>query len=174
MSNLNAAQLVVLKADILADPALNSQPQNEDGAFAIAAVYNTIVIPDFFVFRTKVSKSDIVNMVSPTGTTFSWSGAGGFIARSIQEQTAWQEIFNSDEQVNPSLANVRQAFLDIFSGAGAAAVANKTHLAAMSWRKATRVEKLFATGTGTTVSPALMAFEGPLSLQDVLLARSLP
>jgi hypothetical protein len=67
--------------------------------------------------------------------------------------------------VNPSLPQVRQAFLDIFSGAGNAAL-NRAHLAVVGRRKATRLEQVFAVGTGSTADPAVMGVEGRLSLND--------
>jgi hypothetical protein len=39
-------------------------------------------------------------------------------------------------------------------------------------RSATRGEKLFASGTGTTEAPATMGFEGDLTWQDVQSART--
>jgi hypothetical protein len=169
---LTPAQSATLKADILADSALAAQPMNADGHFAIAAAYNLAASPAFWVWRSLVPKGDFVNNVGPDGTTFNWTG-NGFITRSVGEQTAWREVFNGTSAVNPSLANVRQAFADIFSGTGNAA-ANRTHLLAIARRTATRAEKLFAVGTGSTASPATMAFEGDIQFQDVELARNLP
>jgi hypothetical protein len=166
---LTLAQLQVLKAAILADPAFAAQPQNSDGAFAIALAMNLSAVPDFWVWRTAVGKGELVQSTSVDGTTFTWVG-NGFITRSVGEQTAWQELFG-DGACNPSLASVRQAFLDIFSGSGNAA-ANRTHLAAMGRRVATRAEQLFAVGTGSTASPALMGAEGALTYQDVAQARN--
>ena len=169
---LTQAQLVTLKADILADPILNAHPMNPDGAFAIALAYSVIVTPDYWVWRTSVEKKEIVSQASQDGTTFTWAGSG-FITRSVGEQTCWEQLFNSTQTCNPSLPNVRQAFQDIFSGAGNAA-SNRTHLLVVGRRKANRVEKLFATGLGTTGSPSTMGFEGNLAYQDVENARSLP
>lgn len=169
---LTLTQLQAIKADILANGDLNSQPNNSDGAFEIARLYNLAASPDFWAWKTRVTKDELTNSVSVDGTTFTWVG-NGFITRSAGEQTAWRELFNGNNQINPSLANVRQAFQDIFSGTGNAA-ANRTHLLAVARRKASRVEKLLATGTGTTGSPATMAYEGPIGFQDILDARNLP
>jgi hypothetical protein len=67
------------------------------------------------------------------------------------------------------LPNVRQAFTDIFSGTGNAAT-NRTHLQAVSKRAANRLEKLFATGTGSLASPATMTVEGSISYDEVMRA----
>lgn len=170
---LTPAQLATLKADIEADPAFASVPNNDDGHFLIADAYNLTASPDFWVWRTKVTKNEYVQSTSVDGTTFNWTGAG-FITRSQGERDAWREMFNGTETANPSLANVRQAFTDIFSGGTAPAPANRTHLTTVSRRKALRIEKLFATGTGSTASPGLMTYEGTITYQDVAAARNLP
>lgn len=167
---LTTAQLAAIKADILADSALNAFPNSNDGNFAIAAAYSVTASPDYWVWRTRVTKAEMVQETSVDGTTFNWTG-NGFITRSAGEQAAWQQIFNGELACNPSLPNVRQAFLDIFSGTGNAA-ANRTHLSTISRRKANRVEKLLATGTGSTASPATMGFEGTLTYQDIEAARN--
>ena len=170
---LTTAQLTILKADILADPVLNAQPNNSDGAFAIAEAYNLTAVPDYWVFRTSVTQSEYVGTTTPEATTFSWPQ---YIARSQAERDGWREMFADGGFGNPSRPNVRQGFQDIFSGATAPPVAQRAHLANVSRRKATRAEKLLivAGGLGTTASPSTMAFEGALTYQDVLAARTLP
>jgi hypothetical protein len=182
--NLTPAQLQTLKTNIAANTAevnyqgvptaINALPNNDDANFAIAAWYNLAANPSFWAWRTSVAKGEFVNSVGPEGTTFNWTG-NGFITRSVGEQTAWREIFNGTNTVNPSLANVRQAFADIFSGTGNAA-ANRTHLLSIGRRLTTNAEKLFASGTGSTGSPATMSTtaEGSLSYQEVNTARNLP
>lgn len=169
---LTDAQLPALKADISSDATLNAFPNTIDGAFEIAKAYNLTATPDFWVWRSSVTKSEYVQGVGPEGTTFTWVG-NGFITRAAGEQMAWAEIFNHVQACNPSLPNVRQAFTDIFSGTGNAAT-NRTHMTAVSRRKATRGEKLYASGTGSTASPATMGFEGQITFQDVYKARNLP
>jgi hypothetical protein len=169
-SRLTPAQLTTLKADILADATLNAQPNSPDGNSAIADAYNTAAAPDFWVWRSWVSRDELVARPSIDGTTFSWTGTG-YITRSQGERDAFLAIFDARGNVNPSLTSVRTAFSDIFSGNTAPAPANRTHLLTVSRRKATRIEKLFATGTGSTASPALMAFEGTVTYVDVEAAR---
>lgn len=166
------AQMQAMKADILADGTLNAQPNTPEGNAVVAALYNATATPDFWVWKSGVSKTDLTNSIGPDGTTFAWTG-NGFITRSVGELTAWQEIFDAQGMTNPSLANVRQAFADIFSGAGNAA-ANRTHLLAVARRRATRLEKLLATGTGSTGSPATMGYEGRIEYWEIEAARLLP
>lgn len=172
---LSTAQLQTLKADLAANAntvlvggvatAISAVPRNGDTAFAVAAWYNLAASPDFWVWKSSVSKGELVQVTSVDGTNFNWSG-NGFITRSAGEQAAWREIFNGTGACNPSLPNVRQAFADIFSGTGNAA-ANRTHLLAIARRKASAAEKLFTTGTGSTGSPGVMGPEGGLSVTNV-------
>lgn len=175
---LTLAQLQALKAFIAADPTLDAFPHNADGAIDILPLLNVNAAPDYWVWRTSVTKNEYTNTVSPDGTTFNWTGAG-FITRSVGERDAWRELFNGagvgNNAVNPSLANVRQAMQDIFSGATAPAPANRTHLLAMSRRKARVGEKLFAIATvggsgtrGSTANPDTMSPEGTITAANVL------
>jgi hypothetical protein len=168
---LTTAQLAILKAAILADATLNAQTNTNVGNSVIADTLNTSASPDFWVWRTSVSKDEYVGATSVDGTTFSWTGAG-FITRSQGERDAFREIFSAAGTCNPSLPSVRAAFTDIFSGATAPAPANRTHLATVSRRKALAIEKLFATGTGSTASPATMGREGVITPDDIEQARS--
>lgn len=164
---LTPTQLQILKADIAADPILSAYPNTADGNFEIAKAYNALATPDFIVWRTNVPESDFTDLTSPETTNWSWPA---FIARSIQEQNGWARMFAAGF-INPSRPNVRQGILDIFSGTQNPAQQQRAHCAAIAKRKATRVEKLFATGTGTLATPATMGFEGSLSFQDVEEAR---
>lgn len=170
---LTQSQLQTIKNEILADPVLNAYPNTADGNFAIAAALNLTAVPAWWVWRQHVSKADFVQGASIDGTVFNWTGTG-FITRSAGERDAWREMFNGEGFANPSLANVRQAFLDIFSGAIEPAPSNRTHLRAVARRTASRVEKILATGTGSTSAPGTMTFEGAISFQDVQDARNLP
>ena len=166
---LTALQSQTLKADILADPVLAAQPQTADGAFAIAATYNQIAAPDFWVWRSAVPQHEIVGAPSLDGTVWSWTS---YINRSQGERDGWREMFADTGGINASRPNVRQGLADIFSGLSGAG--QRAHLLAIGRRLSTRAEKLFATGTGTTATPATMTAEGSLTYQDVLTARSLP
>lgn len=163
--NLTTAQLQTLKTFL--DANLSGLPDEE-----ASAALNLSASPDFWVWRTRVSKAELVGSTSVDGTTFAWNGSG-FIGRSQGERDAWRELFNGSGFCNPSMPNVRTAFQDIFSGGTAPAPANRAHLAAMCRRLATVAEELFAAGTGSTASPAVMGAEGLLTSTDVSTARNL-
>lgn len=156
---LTIAQLQTLKAAIAADPVLVSQPENSDGAFFIAEELNKLAIPAYVVWRTNIPTKDIKKAVV-------WTE---YIGRSHGERDAFV-LINSNGIVNSADVNVRQGFLDIFSGPSGAAT--RTNLTAIAKRSATRAEKVLATGTGSDASPATMSFEGNLSVQDVMDARA--
>jgi hypothetical protein len=158
---LTPQQLTTLKNDIVADPVLNAQPNNSDGAFDIAVAYNLNASPNFTVWKTNVLINDV-------GKKFNGAELAGLTtANQTRLQTIAMYLAGG---VNPSLIDNRQFFDDIFSGAGGATT--RANLLALWKRLATRAEKLYATGTGSDPSPATMTFEGPISFQDVLNARN--
>jgi len=160
---LTPAQLATLRADVLAN-ADTLALYNAGNRSALSAAYNAPANPSCIVWRTKVTLLEYVSTTSPTATTFSYSGAGGLIARSQGELVSFIVMFlNPEQAVNPALPNVRAAFSDIFSGAGVAAVNNRAHMASMSKRTATRGEKVFASGACSDAAPSVMTFEGLLS-----------
>ena len=166
---LTNAQLILLKAEILADPVLSAQPMTPDGAFAIAAAMNLEAVPSYYAWRTAISESEVTSQTSGEGTTWSWSS---YISRSVGEQNGWGRMFSVTGSVNASNPNIRQGMADIFSGGPGAA--QRTHLLAVSKRKASRIEKLLATGNGALATPSTMTFEGALAYQEVESARALP
>lgn len=162
---LDQTQKDALKTAILAEPSISDcVSTGNDNCVSEWLNSNS----SFIVWRTSVSKNEYQTSTGPnTGTTFDWSGTGGYIARSAGERDAWNSMFSATGSVNPSRANVIAAFNDIFSGTGAGAVANRALLVDLSKRYATFAEKILATGTGTLASPGQMVFEGSISAYTV-------
>ncbi len=154
------AQRLVLKAFIAGNGTLNGHftagryQELADALNAAASgpqwVWRTAVTEDEFVQATGV---DVAN--GNAQTVWSWTGAG-YITRVQGERDAWVRIFKGG-QCNPSLANVRQAFVDILSGVTAPAPANRNHLTVIAKRQATTAENALATGTGTFAAPKSLA-----------------
>jgi hypothetical protein len=158
---LTTAQLTTLKTDILANAGeFGSIPNTSDGAFTIAAAYNALASPTFIVWRTDIPTKDVKKSIV-------WTE---YIGRSSGEQNAFTFML-SNGTINGGDPNIRQGIQDIFSGPSGATT--RANLVALAKRSATRAEKLFATGTGSDASPGTLTFEGSLSYQDVLTARSL-
>lgn len=155
----------------------------------IAAEANKPASPSYWVWKTSLGKHDVTDKSSidvdgTTATNFVWGGAsGGYINRTQGERDAWKEIFNSSLSCNPSRANVRTAFVDIFSGTGAGAVANRAHIWASGQRACTVGEKLFVTQTvggpsqtgsrGAKTNPDTLGPEGEVTPQNIIDALSL-
>lgn len=164
---LTDPQLATLKAEILADPVLAAKPNNSDGNFDIAAAFNLNASPDFYVWRSSVTTDEIML------NGFDWTRVDNL---TVGKSRIW-EWMTSLDRINPAQANVRAGVLAVFSAAGD--LANRVAVFTHSQRRATRAEKLFATGAGTSttdqgVGPAVMVFEGQLSYADIEQARNLP
>lgn len=167
---LTPEQLPTLKAAILAETDPVFVEYRQQGATgAMGEWFNAEASPAYWVWRTALSKRSVTSELSPDGTSFSWTS---LISRSAGEQFVWAQVWNSTLECNPSLLNVRQAFADIFSGGTGAAT--RAHLLAMSRRTATRGQKLFASGSGTTGAPSLMSVEGDITNTDIVNAIALP
>lgn len=147
---LTTQQRATLVADIDADPALAAM-RTAGNLAGLAAAYNLPPASACVVWRTALSRHEILTGTSSTGTTFAWAG-GAYITRSQGERDAFREMFNSTGAGGPGLASIQAAFSDIFSGTGGAG--NRAHILALSKRASTRIEKLFATGACSDGSPS--------------------
>jgi hypothetical protein len=158
-------QLATLKAHIAADSELNAQPMTSGGALLIAEVMNIAANPAFVVWRSSVTQDEIMQ------NGFDWTRADNL---SVGKARVWEWMFNNESRTfNPSKLNVRSGIDAVWVGTQAdldVRAAVYVHCK----RNATRAEKLFATGTGSTAVPALMGFEGALTSDDVQQARELP
>lgn len=159
---LTPAQKTALRANINATPEALALDGNLTG---LADYYNAAASPAFWVWRTNVSRADIYTQqndlpINPPQTGF-WSWTT-YKNQNITEQNAWVQMFMQDV-TNFAAQNVRDGINSIFTGTGAPQ-AQREHCLAIG----RRVEKLFATGTGSTASPALMVFEGPLTTNDLI------
>jgi hypothetical protein len=159
---LTPQQLAALKADILADPVLAAFPMTSDGAYEIAVAYN--LPSSTTVWRTDVSADEIGN--AWVGTDIDGMSALNMQRLQLLLASSPQGLFNMsriDRRAgfeNPFGTNVNNA--------------SRVAMRAVWKRLATRLEKLFATGTGTEASPATMTFEGSIGYTDVIEARQLP
>ena len=164
---LTQQQKDAIIADIEATPELKAIKDGTnpyDAAVAIADWYNQLAAPDFFVWKSVLDEHTVYGQTSDDATTWSWTA---YIGRSVAERDAWRQMFNSIHSINPSLPQVRAGITDIFSGTGAAAVAQRAHINSLMRRKAMRIEKLLATGQGTVANVAT-APDGPISQGDIV------
>lgn len=179
---LTPAQLATLKSHINASNDLNVYPNNSDGNFAIAALLNLSASPDYFVWRSSVTRQDVYNSVGDGSSSWNWST---YKAQSVTEQNAWTQMFMGD-QCNFGQLNNRVGVQTIFTGS-APQNAQRDHVLSVGRRKATRLEKLLAiavvsppantgnnTGTarGSTTNPDVLGYEGSVDFNDVEAARN--
>lgn len=160
MGILTSAQLSTLRAAIEADSALSSQPENSDGAFAIAAAMNQTAVPDFAVWKTDVSVDGIMR------NGMDWARVDNL---SVGKARIW-EWMGRLGTLNAARPNIRAGIEAVWVGT-AADLAVREVVYTHCKRLATRAEKLFSTGTGSTALPATMGFEGVLTYQDIEQAR---
>lgn len=179
---MTPAQNVLIKADIAANSDLNAFPATSDGDFEIARLYNLPAVPDFYVWRTNVPTAEIFDQVqwaklTPTDTpdgTLAWQ------CRSLAcqgKQFNLQTILAGRDKIDASKPNIRSGFQDALTGVpsgagGATQAAGWVALQTTLSRKATRLEKLLATGTGSQATPATMGFEGSVNYSDITAARA--
>lgn len=162
---LTNSQLQTLKTFILNTPELAALPNTNDSAYAIIEYMNKLVSPDFIVWKTFVSLADVgktVNYIAVEAMTDANRGRINTF------------YYMNPNGFNPSKEDIRAYWSNTFSGTlGGQGQATRDALEALWKRKATVAEKLFATGTGTTLSPATLSFEGFITFNDVTNARSL-
>jgi len=187
---LTPAQLPTLKTDLSTNTneingvQIKDLPHTADNALAVAAWYNTINSPDYWVWKTNVSRLEIYDNVSSNGTSWDWTV---YKNQSATEQNAWVQMFMGDI-ANFGLVNKRAGIGKIFTGS-AQASAQRDHVLASGRRKANRVEKLFAVAVvdppansgnnsadarGASTNPDVIVLQGNISSNDVDNAWNLP
>ena len=157
---MTPAQLQTLGAYIAATPALAAIPNNNDGAFEVAAALNVPANPAFIVWKSRVTTQEM-------GQAFSSSELSGLTTANTSRLQVMEQY--SGGWFNPSRADTRAGFDAIFSGAGG--VNTRAAMLVLWKRSATVGEKVLATGAGSDALPALLGFEGAVSPTDVSAAR---
>jgi hypothetical protein len=151
---LTTAQRTTLKADILANPDALAIYEIGD-LQALADLYNQPANPAYVVWRTDVSTVEIRAVLV-------WSE---YDVLSVSKQNAFSFLC-SNHVVNAALPNVRAGISSIFGAPQQSG--NLAALVAIAKRNASRLERLFATGTGSTAVPGTMAVEGVLTFGDLI------
>ena len=151
------SQQVILKAAIEADGSLSSIPHTADGAFAIADLFNLEASPAFIVWKTSVTREEILQ------NGFDWTRLDNL---SVGKARIWSEIFVNGI-INAAKPNVRAGIEAVWVGT-AADLAVRAAVYVHCKRLATRAEKLYATGTGSDATPATLTFEGTINYLDVM------
>ncbi len=186
---MTPAQLAAIKADIAANPDLNAYPNNSDGSYEIARLYNLTASPQQLVWRTDAPVQAIYDAIDWTKFTPvdvpDATSAPLATARLLAIQTKQmnlQNMLQGRTTVDASKANIRAGLRDAVvalpAGANGAAVtaggASGATVLAACVRPATRMEKLLKLSDATTGSTtaALLGFEGACTYQDIDAARA--
>lgn len=151
---LTTEQKATLKTNILANPDALAIYEIGD-LQALADLYNQPASPLYMVWRTDVSTIEIRSVLV-------WSE---YDALSVSKQNAFAFLC-ANHVVNAAFPNVRTGISSIFAGPNQAG--NLAALVAVAKREANRVERLFATGTGSAASPGTLTFEGTLTFGDLI------
>jgi hypothetical protein len=160
MTTFTAPQLTAIKAEILGDPTLSSQPNDGNGLGFIADALNAVV-PSFIVWKSLVS-------IAATGQAFNGTELANMTTGNLTRlQTIAMYLAGG---YNPSITDVRQMFNDIYSGAGGQIT--RAALLVLWKRSALRIEKILVVGgAGTDASPATLGYEGRITPTEVDIAR---
>lgn len=160
---LTSTQIAALKTACLAD-TVGCKPFHDAANDDALAGYFNADTATFIVWRTSVTKEEITQDPS-----FDWTRVDNL---SVGKARIWDLMFdNSSRAINASNANVRAGIAAAWVGA-AADLAVQAAVLAKCKRSATRAEKALASGTGTSVSPAVMTFQGTISVGEASLIRS--
>ncbi len=150
-------QLTTLKAALLADQAL-AQWIVDYRDDLIRDYYNAPADPAYIVWRSSVTQDEIMQ------NGFDWVRVDNL---SVGKARIWEWLFdNGSTSINPSKTNVRAGIDEVWKGT-APDLAVRAAVYVHCKRAANRVERLFATGTGSDAVPGVMAFEGEISTSDV-------
>lgn len=165
---LTNAQLPALKQAIDADPVLTALPKNDDTAIQIAAAFNLVADPDFWVWRTLVLQDEIML------NGFDWTRVDNL---SVGKARVWEWMFNNAQRsINPSKVNIRSGIIAVWTGT-AQDLAVREVVFGHCQRLALRGERIYATGAGTSqvngAGPGTLGFEGLITASDVSRARDL-
>lgn len=154
------AQNQLIKAAIISDPALAAQPNTAAGNIAIRDALHLQASPGFTVWKRNVALGEIGDNI--VGTEL--AGLGG-----LNQDRLRTIAMYSPGGINPSLADRRAFFDDIFSGAGG--TTSRARFLILWKRLASRIEKILATGTGTDALPATLGYEGAITPDELETAR---
>ena len=160
---LTTEQQAALRAYIDSVPAWAALPNDSSSALLIAQAMQAEADPAFVVWRTSVSKDEIMQ------NGFDWVEVDNL---TVGKARIWEWLFdNGASAINPSKANVRAGIAECWKGT-AAKLAVQSAVLDHCKRNANILEKVLATGTGSDASPATMGYEGTVAYWDVQAARA--
>lgn len=153
--SLSEAQLAALRTKCFADPtaaAFFGAPGNSAGLRAYLNSDSTFVVWKTFVTRDEIQGDDL----------FDWTLVDNLSTNS--KYRIWEWMFNNALQaINPSKANIRAGINATWTGTQALVAVATNAIYPHCKRAANGVEKMLASGTGTTATPGQLTYEGAIS-----------
>jgi hypothetical protein len=149
---LTTEQLAVLRADVVANADTLALYNAGDRA-GLAAAYNADAAPAFTVWKTQVTRAEA------QGSGFDWTQVDNL---TIGQARIWFDGLFLDGTINPSDAGQRAGISEAWKGT-AAKTAVATFVRDVCKRSASRFEKVFATGVGSTANPGTLTLIGPVT-----------
>lgn len=156
---LSNAQLITLKAAILAETDAEFVALRDAGSTGAMAEWLNGAHPTFIVWKDRLTLADVRE-------AWTWTEIDSLTQA---KQFQFTQMFASGA-VDCGKAAIRQGLNDIFAGAPLAA--SRAAVTAAAKRAATRGEAIFAAGTGTTTTPGTLTFSGALSDYDIVQATT--
>jgi hypothetical protein len=159
MAHLTNAQLLTLKAAILneTDPTFVGY-RNANDKPSMAVWLNAASSPAFIVYRSSVATAEV-------GKAVNYVAVEAMTDINRARITTFYTMNPSSFQPRD---DVRSYWDATFGGTlGGQGQATRDALAALWKRTATRLEKLYATGTGTTLAPGALVFEGTVDANHI-------
>lgn len=155
---LTPAQKDTLKANIQATPTAN-QLYVDGNLTGLADYYNALDGGPFIVWKSFVSRDEVML------NGFDWARVDNL---SIGKARIWEWlVMGPTGGFNASKVNVRAGIDAVWVGS-APDLAVRTAVYVHCKRSASRLEKLFAAGTGSDAVPATMAVEGVLDYTELI------
>jgi len=161
-------QQQVIKAAILANSEWNAQPDNSEGAYNLSVIFNADSVPAFYVWNPQQ-----ISLETIMGNGFDWTRVDNVDASKAR---IWEWMTSLGYLVGTK-TNMRAGVLAAWPLAANAS--QRTVIFGHLQRKASLVEKMFATGTGTTtndqgVGPGALVYVGPIQPYEIENARRMP
>lgn len=153
---LTDAQKTALLANIQITPVALTL-YTDGNLSGLADFYNEPAAPAFTVWKSSVSAEEIMR------NGFDWTRVDN-LAVGLARVWEWMFQFGT---IDPSRANIRAGIEQVWKGT-APDLAVRAAVYVHCKRPASRIERLFATGTGSDAVPGTMVYEGPLNFGDLI------
>jgi hypothetical protein len=154
---LTPAQKTTLKTALLADSTVATYLASSQYQ-PVADNYNALASPAFWGYRQGIPSGEI-------GTTVNYVAVAAMTTANLQRVS---DFLRMNQTSFTGRDDIKTFLSDTFSGAlSGQGQATRDALDLMLRKQASKAEKLFATGTGSTVAPATLVFYGLLSAEDI-------